>query len=166
MIPQLPAGSGAFILMHDVRSVHNVGSIFRTADGFGVEKIYISGHTPSPIDRFGRKRPDMAKVALGAEDSVAWEMVEDPLVLVKKLKKSGVRIVALEQDERSVDLKEIPSISMARQPTLLILGREVEGIGKEFLDISDVIAEIPMVGKKESFNVSVSAGVAMYQLFG
>jgi tRNA G18 (ribose-2'-O)-methylase SpoU len=168
---------GATLLLHDIRSIHNVGSIFRTADGCGVEKIYISGHTPAPIDRFGRKRADMAKVALGAEDSVKWEVVDtntdagasmDAVVdFIVKQKKAGIRVIALEQDEKSVDLQNMSKTSTGSlaQSTLLILGNEVGGISREILDLVDVIAEIPMHGKKESLNVSVAAGIAMYQLF-
>jgi tRNA G18 (ribose-2'-O)-methylase SpoU len=144
--------------------VHNVGSIFRTADGFGVDKIYISGTTPAPVDRFGRKRADFAKVALGAEDSVKWEIVADPIILIETLKTAGVRVVALEQDEKSVDLKTIKMASL-ENPTLLIVGNEVDGVSTEVLKLADTIAEIPMQGGKESFNVSVSTGMAMFQLF-
>src|SRR5271157_916756 len=91
-------------ILHDIRSVHNVGSIFRTADGAGFEKLYLCGITPPPTDRFGKIRPDFAKVALGAEKSVAWESVPDSLGLVKKLKKDGWTILALEQSRKSVSL--------------------------------------------------------------
>src|SRR3989338_6446055 len=94
------------ILLHDIRSTHNVGSIFRTADAMGVSKIYISGYTPIPLDKYGRWRKDIAKVALGAEKSLSWEQVKSPASLIKKLKKSGYQIVALEQSKNSIDYKK------------------------------------------------------------
>lgn len=181
MIPRKGASMSTskrkILLLHDVRSTHNVGSIFRTADGAGVSHIYLSGHTPDPVDRFGRKRKDIAKVALGAEDSVGWEHVSDPIDFVKKLKSAkpvksvkqgGVLVVALEQDERSVgfdDARLLADVRQSRGPLLLILGSEVGGVKKELLDLSDYIVEIPMMGKKESLNVSVAGGIAMYALF-
>jgi len=134
--------------------------MFRTSDALGISKIYLSGHTPTPLDRFGNKRKDVAKVALGAEDSVQWEYVEDPVPLVQKLKAEGVKVVAVEQDVRAVDYKTVK----ITEPTLFIFGNEVEGVSKELLDVSDVVAVIPMKGKKESLNVSVSFGVALYRM--
>ncbi len=158
-------GKNLSLLLHDIRSVHNVGSIFRTADGCGVTKIYLSGYTPAPVDRFGRARADLAKVALGAEKAVDWEMVGETAVtdFIKKMKKSGVRIVALEQDERAVDYRMADKAGKTGDK-LLILGNEVDGVSRELLDLADVIIEIPMRGEKESLNVSVAAGVAMYAL--
>lgn len=163
-------GKNLSLLLHDIRSVHNVGSIFRTADGCGVTKIYLSGYTPAPVDRFGRARADLAKVALGAEKAVDWEVVGDSAVtdFIKKMKKSGVHVIALEQDERAVDYRTV-DYRMADKAgktgdKLLILGNEVDGVSRELLDLADVIIEIPMRGEKESLNVSVAAGVAMYAL--
>lgn len=154
------------LLLHDIRSVYNVGSIFRTADGAGITNIYISGHTPQPIDRFGRKRKDIAKVALGAENSVKWQAVKDPIDFVKKMKSEGFVIVALEQDKRSVSLDDSKMLAeISERPTLLVLGSEVNGVKNNLLNIADYIVEIPMRGKKESLNVSVAAGVAMFSLF-
>lgn len=155
----------ARLLLDNIRSVHNVGSIFRTADTLGVSKIYCLGTTPVPVDRFGRKRSDFAKVSLGAEESVGWEYVEQDgknggAALVKSLKKEGFKIVALEQDKKSVDYKEV----RADVPVLIILGNEVEGVSKDLLKLCDEIAEIPMKGQKESLNVSVSAGIFLYRL--
>ncbi len=152
--------SETYILLHNIRSVHNVGSIFRTSDALGVSKIYLTGHTPTPLDRFGNKRKDFAKVALGAEDSVAWEYCADPLLLIDQLKKSDIEIVAVEQHAQSVDYKTVK----VERPTLFIFGTEVTGIEKEILEKADVIAEIPMSGKKESLNISVSFGVAMFRM--
>jgi tRNA G18 (ribose-2'-O)-methylase SpoU len=159
--------SRTMLLLHDIRSVHNVGSIFRTADAFGVSKIYLSGYTPAPLDRFGRMRSDLAKVALGAEKNVPWEALGNELKtvvnFVKKIKKDGVQIVALEQDPRAISPKDAMSI-ISESSFLLILGREVEGIDSIFLDLADSIVEIPMSGKKESLNVSVAAGIALFAL--
>jgi tRNA G18 (ribose-2'-O)-methylase SpoU len=157
------------LFLHDIRSIHNVGSIFRTADAFGVSKIYISGYTPVPVDRFGRKRADLAKVALGAENSVAWEKISiNPVEFITKLKQGnketgGTLIVALEQDPRSVDYRE--ARDKIHQKILLILGNEVGGISRDILNLADSIAEIPMHGKKESLNVSVAAGIALFGMF-
>jgi 23S rRNA (guanosine2251-2'-O)-methyltransferase len=150
----------ARLLLADIRSVHNAGSIFRTAETLGISRIYCAGTTPSPVDRFGRKRQDFAKVSLGAEDMLAWEYAADAVVLAKKLKKEGYTLVALEQAAGSVDYKKIK----ASARTLIILGNEVDGVSKELLGLADIIAEIPQAGKKESLNVSVAAGIFLYRL--
>lgn len=150
------------LLLHDIRSVHNVGSMFRTADASGVEKIYLSGVTPAPLDRFGRKRKDLGKVALGAEDSVAWEVVTEPLAFIEKKKKEGYEILALEQSEKSIDYRTY----IPQKPILLLVGNEVGGVPQELLDISDTIIEIPQYGKKESLNVSVACGIALFRMVG
>ena len=152
--------SQIYLLLHNIRSTHNVGAIFRTADAVEVSKIYLSGYTPAPIDRFGRERSDISKAALGTEKTVPWEQVESVEKLVKDLKKKKVQVVAVEQDERSVDYRKIKR----NKSMLVILGNEVEGIEKEILDLSDQIAEIPMLGTKESLNVSVAAGIILYSL--
>lgn len=152
-----------YLILHDIRSVENVGSIFRTADGAGVDKIFLTGYTPSPIDRFGRKRKDMAKVALGAEESVPCESVADLKKLIGQLKKEKLKIVALEQDKKSVDYKKASKI-LKNSSCALILGNEVNGIPKNILKMSDLIIEIPQKGKKESLNVSVAAGIAIFSL--
>ncbi len=156
----------AYLLLDNIRSVHNVGSIFRTAETLGISKIYCVGTTPTPLDRFNNKRPDFAKVSLGAEDSVVWEYVEvgDELSLLKKLKKTGAKIVALEQSTGSMDYKQISLSSSSKNKVVIILGNEVEGVSKPILELVDVIAEIPMRGEKESLNVSVSAGIFLYRL--
>lgn len=148
------------LILNDIRSVENVGAMFRTADAGGVDKIYLVGYTPAPIDRFGRKRKDMAKSALGAEEFVAWESVKTILPLIKKLKKEGFQIIAIEQDERSIDYKKVKT----KEKNAFIVGTEVTGIPKGVLKNCDVIAEIPMRGKKESLNVSVSLGVALFRI--
>ncbi len=156
------------VVLHNIRSVHNVGSIFRTADGAGVEKIFLCGITPSPLDRFGKLRADFAKVALGAERGVPWESAKSTAATIKKLKKEGWHIFALEQAKGSVNLFEF-SASIANCRLLisnlcLILGDEVRGIPPSILKLADKILEIPMHGKKESLNVAVAFGIAAFAL--
>jgi tRNA G18 (ribose-2'-O)-methylase SpoU len=153
-----------YLVLDNIRSVHNVGSIFRTAETLGISKIYCVATTPTPLDRFGNKRPDFAKVSLGSEDTMAWEYAEDGAALVKKLKKAGAKIVALEQAQTSIDYKQVALSSSAKNKAVIILGNEVEGVSKDILAEADLIAEIPMRGKKESLNVSVSAGIFLYRL--
>lgn len=152
-----------YLILDDIRSVENVGSIFRTADCAGVKKIYLCGYSPAPIDRFGRKRKDFAKVSLGAEESVEWEQVRDPISLVKKLHKTNplVPIVALEQAKNSLNFKEFtPQLGTSA----LVVGNEVKGVSKKLLKMCDQIIEIPIHGKKESLNVSVATGIALFHL--
>lgn len=157
-----------YLILHNIRSVENVGSIFRTADGAGVEKIFLTGYTPAPIDRFGRKRKDIAKVALGAEENIPYESVGDIKKLITRLKKEKVNILALEQDGKSVDYKKaskkIKEKLKEGSVFVLVLGNEVEGINKSILKKADMIIEIPLRGKKESLNVSVAAGIAIFEL--
>lgn len=153
------------LLLHDIRSIHNVGSIFRTADAFGVTRIFLSGYTPAPVDRFGRKRTDVAKVALGAEENVAWQKIEGSLV--EFIKKFDGKIIAIEQDSRSVDYrKALDGLQSEKIKIILILGNEIGGVSGDILDLADVIAEIPMRGSKESLNVSVAAGITLFGMFG
>lgn len=149
------------LILDNIRSVHNVGSIFRTAEGAGVSKIYCVGTTPTPLDRFGRKRRDFAKVSLGSEDMLKWEYAEHGLNIVKRFKKEGYRIIALEQSPDSMLYKKVKK----SDKNVLILGNEVEGVSKDLLKQAHIIAEIPMNGQKESLNVSVSAGIALYGIF-
>ncbi len=148
------------VLLHDIRSTHNVGSIFRTSDAVGVSKIYLSGTSPMPIDKFGRMRKDIAKVALGAEKNIPWEEIKDSVKFIKKMKKLNFKIVALEQNKNSINYKKVPKSNKV----LFIVGNEVWGISKKILDLADFIAEIPMRGGKESLNVSVAFGIGVYAL--
>ena len=148
------------LILEDIRSVENTGSIFRTADGFWVSKIILIGTTPTPIDRFSRKRQDFAKVSLGAEETITWEHHRDIGPVIKALKDEGFHIIALEQTPDSKDLKSLPKPGKFA----LIVGNEVTGVSQEALDLSDVVAEIPMLGEKKSLNVSVAAGVALFVL--
>lgn len=155
------------VIAHNIRSTHNVGAFFRTADGFGVQKIILSGYTPYPqLEKNDSRLPHIAekltkqinKTALGAEKTVPFEYQET--LDLEALRQQGYRIVGLEQDARSVLL---PNYS-APQKIALLLGEEVEGIEQSFRDQCDDLIEIPMVGKKESFNVSVATGIALYAL--
>ena len=147
------------LILHDIRSVHNVGSLFRTADGAGVARIILSGCTPTPIDRFGRERQDFAKVSLGAEKTMPWSYANNVHTELDRLKEDTYTIAALEQDARSSSL-------LGWRPenarVALILGNEVGGIAPDLLDRADVILEIPMYGLKESLNVSVVGGIALF----
>ncbi len=149
------------ILLHNIRSVYNVGAIFRTADALGVSKIILSGYTPTPIDRFNNPRKDFAKCSLGAEKTVAWEYLTTPFKALSKLKEEGFDIVSIEQDLKSVDYKQYKPA----KKTVIIFGNEVSGVSKKLLSLSNSIIEIPMNGKKESLNVSVSAGIVLFRLF-
>jgi len=150
------------VLLHDIRSTHNVGSIFRTSDALGVNKIYLSGYTPSPIDKYGRARKDIGKVALGAEKTIPWEYEEDPKKIIKSLKKEGFQVVCVEQDEKSIDYKKLK----VKEKVLFVMGNEVLGVDKKILSLCDYIVEIPMKGEKESLNVSVAYGVALFRILG
>ena len=148
------------LILPDIRSAVNVGAIFRTADAIGVEKIYLTGCTPCPVDQFGRIESHIAKSALGAETWIKWEYKNTLLPLIKKLKKDGYQIVALEQDNDSIDYRKFKRTSKM----VLIPGPEVNGLDKKILKECDKIIEIPMYGKKESLNVSVALGVALFRI--
>ena len=150
------------LILHNIRSVYNVGSIFRTADAAGVSKIILTGYTPGPLDRFKQPRKDFTKVSLGAEKTVHWVQIKNVYAAIKALRLDGYEIVAVEQAENSASLfnfKPDPKKKLA-----LVLGNEVRGISKPTLSKCDKIVEIPMRGKKESLNVSVAAGIAMFAL--
>ena len=152
----------AIVVLDNIRSTFNVGSIFRTADALGVKEIILGGTTPAPVDRFGRERADLAKVSLGAEKSVPWKYVKSVLPALRKLKKGGYKIIAIEQAENSVDYKKIKLNK--KDKVVFVMGAEVEGVAKSILKMADVVAEIPMLGQKESLNVSVSFGVALFRI--
>ncbi len=149
------------VLLHDIRSSHNVGSILRTADAIGVSQVYFSGYTPLPVDRFKRPNKEIAKTALGAEKSILWEHSSNFNEIVYAVKKEGFLVIGLEQDSRSIDYRTFTPPNNA----LVIVGSEVDGIINELRELCDVIVEIPMRGSKESLNVSVAFGVAMFRLF-
>ncbi len=150
------------LILENLRSVENTASIFRTADGLGVAKIILVGTTPAPVDRFGRKRADFAKISLGAEEMVEWEYVssENLQLAINNLQEQGFRIIALEQDPKAIELNKVNKLNKFA----LVVGNEVEGVSKVALDLCDNIAEIPMQGQKESLNVSVATGIALFAL--
>ncbi len=165
-------------ILDNIRSMNNAGSIFRTADALGLEKIYLAGITPEPLDIFGRPRPQFAKVSLGAEKTVAWEKVGNTRRLVDKLKKDGYEIWAVEQAENSVPYNKSKGIRY-KLKVAIVFGNEVRGIRPAVLKKCDKILEIPMRGSmvrqarhprnvrrgKESLNVAVSFGIVMFHLF-
>ena len=148
-----------FVIAHNIRSLHNVGSIFRASDGFGVEKLYLTGYTGAPE---GKNAEKINKVALGAEKFVEWEQTRSLVRLITKLRKDGVRIVALENN-KNYRIKSLVSYK-PKFPMALILGEEVKGHTKKILELCDDIVDFPMVGQKESLNVSVACGIALYAL--
>lgn len=153
------------LILHNIRSVHNVGSIFRSADAAAVSKIILSGYTPTPIDRFGRERSDFSKVSLGAEKTVPWVYVKTLGHTLKKFRTQKYFLAAIEQAAHSHNLftYTLPP-SITNEKLMLLLGNEVRGISKPLLQHCDAILEIPMHGGKESLNVSVTAGIALFTL--
>jgi len=149
-----------YVIVNDVRSNFNVGSIFRTAECAGVKKIFLAGITPAPQDRFGRENKELKKVALGADKIILWEKVSSVSRLVSSLKEEGFQIVSLEQFSDSIDYKKFKS----KSKLALIVGNEVKGLPEKILKISDAVIEIPMRGEKESLNVSVAFGIAVFKL--
>ncbi|MBI4135922.1 RNA methyltransferase [Candidatus Uhrbacteria bacterium] len=150
-----PIHSGEIYLIVDrVRSLHNVGSFFRTADAFGVSKIYLCGYTGTP------PREEISKVALGAEKTMPWKKCGQTWKVVEELKKQGVYVVALEQTKRSAPINKWKP----RFPVAIVVGNEVNGVSPGVLARCDAIVHIPMLGQKESLNVSVATGVALYVL--
>jgi len=152
----------AILILHNVRSKINVGSIFRTADAVGITKIYLTGYTPAPLDRFGRVVKEIAKSALGAEKTVSWEKTQNIKKVLVDLKKKKFQIIAVEQSKKSIDYKKVKIKFLVA----FIFGNEVTGISEEILKSADVIVEIPMKGDKESLNVAVSVGVALFRILG
>lgn len=148
------------LILSDIRSAINVGAILRTSDAISIDKVYLVGCTPCPTDKFGRIQKDIKKSALGAEDFVSWEYREKIIPLIKDLKKKGFEIVALEQNKDSLDYRKYKK----PEKIAIILGQEVSGIDKKVLKYCDKIIEIPMYGKKESLNVSVACGVALFRI--
>ena len=150
----------SILVLPDIRSAINVGAIFRTADAVGISKIYLTGYTPRPTDKFWRIQKDIGKSALGAENFVFWEYEENIFTLLKKLKKEGYQIIAVEQDKKAIDYRKIK----IGEKVAVIMGPEVLGLDKKILERCDIIAMIPMHGKKESLNVSVACGVALFRM--
>ncbi|HUC87946.1 MAG TPA: TrmH family RNA methyltransferase [Candidatus Binatia bacterium] len=160
------APSSLILIIHNVRSTHNVGSMLRSSDGLGVDKVYMTGYTPYPRQVRDSRLPHLAskidnqihKTALGAETTVNWQFEPDIAVLIKHLRREGYAICALEQTPDSIALPEFkPPAKLA-----LIVGREVEGLEEQVIQAADYCVAIPMLGQKESFNVAVAAAIALY----
>ena len=150
------------VILYNIRSLHNVGSIFRTADAAGIEKIYLCGITPGPIDVFGKSRPQLTKVSLGAEKYVKWEKIKSATRIIDKLKKDNYKIFAIEQSKKSTPYYKIHKPYILNHKSALILGNEIKGLPTSILKRADKILEIPMKGKKESLNVAVAFGIVVY----
>ena len=146
------------VLLDNIRSAWNVGSILRSADGFGFSHAYLCGITPTADNEA------VTKTSLGAEDSVPWSYHKDALKLVKGLKAEGWRIYGLEDDLRAVELSQAHRVSSGSQPAALIIGNEVTGVDPELLNLCDQVFYIPMRGEKRSFNVAIAFGIAAYAL--
>lgn len=145
------------VILDDVRSLNNIGSVFRTADGFAISHIYLCGITATP------PHPDIHKTALGAEDSVSWSHEADVVSLVERLRAQGVVVCAIEQVIGSVSL---PDFRVEPEKTYaVILGNEVKGVSQGAVDAADLCIEIPQCGTKHSLNVSITAGIVMWDLF-
>ena len=144
-----------YALADNIRSIYNVGSIFRTSDAALIEKLYLTGYTPYP------PRPEIEKVALGSTEAVPWEYIKNPLDAVKKIKEEGIKIVPLEITQNSRDFTEIEASEF---PLCLILGNELTGVSNDIIELSDFSIEIPQYGFKHSINVSVAYGIAVMEL--
>lgn len=145
-----------YLILPNIRSCHNVGAMFRTADAFGVSKIFLVGYTSCP------PKPQIDKVSLGAEKWMPWEKRADLKCLIISLRKKGVLIVGLEKTKTS---KKIEDLRLKTDSDVaLIVGNEVDGINEKILKMCDLVVHIPMYGKKESLNVSIAAGIALYEI--
>lgn len=152
-------------IIYNTRSLHNVGSIFRTADAAGIEKLYLCGITPAPVDRFHKVREQIKKVALGAENYVQWEKVKAASGLISRLKKEGYKIFAVEQNKRAIPYYRVTrKQELGTRKIAIVFGNEVRGLPEALLKKCDKILEIPMRGRKESLNVAVAFGIVVFHL--
>lgn len=143
------------VLLNNIRSSYNVGSIFRTSDGVMIEKLFLTGFTPAP------PKKEILKTALGSTDSVSWEYAEDAKEVIERLKSEGYKIGALELTEGSIAHHDLPKSEF---PVCLIVGNEIKGVDQELLDLCDFALEIPQYGIKQSLNVGVAYGIAIFEL--
>jgi 23S rRNA (guanosine2251-2'-O)-methyltransferase len=153
----LSAGPRIAVLLDNVRSAWNTGSILRSADGFGFSQVYLCGITPTP------DQEAVTRTSLGAEDAIPWSYHRDAVRLVKGLKKEGLEIVALEEARKALDIRQVRGVTY---DTVMIVGNEVTGVDPEILAMCDRILSIPMRGEKKSFNVAIAFGIAAYALSG
>jgi tRNA G18 (ribose-2'-O)-methylase SpoU len=151
LVKKLPV----YVVLDSIRSNYNVGSIFRTSDGAMIEKLYLCGYTPHP------PKKEILKTALGAVDSVSWEYVKDPKEVIHKLKEQGIKICALELTESSTEYYKLETDSF---PLCLVIGNEITGVSQDLLDLCDLSIEIPQYGIKQSLNVAVAYGIAIFDL--
>ena len=149
--------TSAIVILDNIRSIHNVGSIFRTSDSFLIEKIIISGYTATP------ENERMKKTALGSSDSVDWEYSDDIIETIKKLKKKDVKIISIEQADESLKIEKFNPVRGTKYA--FIFGNEVDGVSDDIINVSDEVIEIPQVGTKHSLNVSVAAGIVLWDFF-
>jgi tRNA G18 (ribose-2'-O)-methylase SpoU len=154
---QYATKSPLIIVLDNVRSMHNVGSVFRTSDAFLVEKIYLCGFTPTPPHR------EIQKTALGATESVTWEAIAETHLLINNLKEEGYLVYAVEQTHNSVALNQFTPSKDSK--IALVFGNEAEGVSEETILACDGAIEIPQFGSKHSFNISVSAGIVLWDIF-
>jgi len=152
------------VVLYNIRSIYNVGAIFRTADALKVEKICLVGITPAPCDEFGRPRQKFIKVSLGAEKSVPWERIKNLRVFLKKLKKLKYKIFAVEQSKNSVPYYKVKLKPKEKEKIVLILGNELKGLPRSLFSLADKILEIPMRGRKKSLNVGISFAIVAFGL--
>ncbi len=145
------------IVLDNIRSLNNIGSVFRTADAFLIEKIYLCGITATPPHK------DIHKTALGATETVTWEYVEDTLQVMEKLKSQDIQVLAIEQAENALMLNTFQPKKGVKYA--VIFGNEVKGVSQKVVDASDAVIEIPQFGTKHSLNISVSVGVVVWDLF-
>lgn len=145
------------VVLDNIRSLNNIGSVFRTSDAFLIEKIYLCGITATPPNK------EIHKTALGATESVAWEYIENTIDLIESLKKDKVKVLAIEQAENSTMLNEFTPET--DQKYAVVMGNEVKGVQQEVVSASDFCIEIPQLGTKHSLNISVSCGVVLWDLF-
>ncbi len=144
-----------YVILNSIRSNYNVGSIFRTSDGAMIEKLYLCGYTPCP------PKKEVLKTALGSTESVMWEYVKDAKTIINELKSKAIQICALELTEKSVPYHQITSDDF---PICLIVGNEITGVSQELLDLCDKSIEIKQYGIKQSLNVAVAYGIAIFEL--
>jgi tRNA G18 (ribose-2'-O)-methylase SpoU len=149
------------IVLDNIRSCHNVGSILRTVDCAGGKEVYLCGYTPGPLNKYGFENTKLTKVSLGAEDTVEWKHFENTLDAVKNLKSEGYMVLAIEQCQDSQDIYDL---QIDKRKVALIFGNEKEGVSSEVLNIVDGKVEIPMFGEKKSLNVATTVGVVMFLL--
>tara|TARA_B100000900_G_C20313118_1_gene607005 strand:+ start:61 stop:588 length:528 start_codon:yes stop_codon:yes gene_type:complete len=143
------------VLLNDIRSLHNIGSVFRTCDAMAVEKLYLCGITATPPHR------EIRKTAIGASESVNWEYQKNAIEVIKRYQKLGYQIIAIEQTDKAISLE---NFDWNNEKILLIFGNEVNGVEQNLINESDISIEIPQWGTKHSFNISVSAGIVLWSI--